>query len=385
VVLDTTPFYSESGGQVGDAGAIFSDAALFEVADTQKIKADVFGHHGTLQRGMLKVGDAVTAHVDAVARAATQRNHSVTHLMHKALREVLGEHVQQKGSLVNAQRTRFDFAHNAPVTDEQLREIEVRVNAEILTNAATQARVMDIESAQKTGAMMLFGEKYGESVRVIDIGESRELCGGTHVQRSGDIGLFKVVAESGVAAGVRRIEAVTGANALAYLQQLENTVDQAAQTLKAPTAELQTRIQQVLDHVKSLEKEVSALKGKLASSQGDELLAQAVDIKGVKLLVAMLEGADSKTLRETMDKLKDKLKTAVVVLAAVDGAKVQLAVGVTPDSVAKVKAGELVNFVASQVGGKGGGKPDMAMAGGTDASQLPAALASVLAWVSERL
>ena len=385
VVLDTTPFYSESGGQVGDAGAIFNDAALFEVADTQKIKADVFGHHGTLQKGMLKVGDAVTAHVDAVARAATQRNHSVTHLMHKALREVLGEHVQQKGSLVNAQRTRFDFAHNAPVTDEQLREIELRVNAEILTNAATQARVMDIESAQKTGAMMLFGEKYGENVRVIDIGESRELCGGTHVQRSGDIGLFKVVAESGVAAGVRRIEAVTGANALAYLQQLESTVEQAAQTLKSPTAELQSRIQQVLDHVKSLEKEVSALKGKLASSQGDELLAQAVDIKGVKLLVAMLEGADSKTLRETMDKLKDKLKTAEVVLAAVDGAKVQLAVGVTPDSTGKVKAGELVNFVASQVGGKGGGKPDMAMAGGTDASQLPAALASVLAWVSERL
>ena len=385
VVLDTTPFYSESGGQVGDAGAIFNDAALFEVADTQKIKADVFGHHGALQKGTLKVGDTVTAHVDAVARAATQRNHSVTHLMHKALREVLGEHVQQKGSLVNAQRTRFDFAHNAPVTDEQLREIELRVNAEILTNAATQARVMDIESAQKTGAMMLFGEKYGENVRVVDIGESRELCGGTHVQRSGDIGLFKVVAESGVAAGVRRIEAVTGANALAYLQQLESTVEQAAQTLKSPTAELQSRIQQVLDHVKSLEKEVSALKGKLASSQGDELLAQAVDIKGVKLLVAMLEGADSKTLRETMDKLKDKLKTAVVVLAAVDGAKVQLAVGVTPDSTGKVKAGELVNFVASQVGGKGGGKPDMAMAGGTDASQLPAALASVQAWVSERL
>ena len=385
VVLDTTPFYSESGGQVGDAGAIFNDAALFEVGDTQKIKADVFGHHGTLKAGSLQVGDAVTAHVDAALRAATQRNHSVTHLMHKALREVLGEHVQQKGSLVNAERTRFDFAHNAPVTDEQIHEIELRVNAEILTNAATQARVMDIESAQKTGAMMLFGEKYGESVRVIDIASSRELCGGTHVQRSGDIGLFKVVAESGVASGVRRIEAVTGANALAYLQQLESTVDQAAQTLKTPTAELQSRIQQVLDHVKSLEKEVSALKGKLASSQGDELLSQAVDIKGVKLLVAMLEGADSKTLRETMDKLKDKLKTAVIVLAALDGAKVQLAVGVTPDSVAKVKAGELVNFVASQVGGKGGGKPDMAMAGGTEPAKLPSALASVQGWVSAKL
>ncbi len=385
VVLDTTPFYSESGGQVGDAGAIFSDAALFEVADTQKIKADVFGHHGTLKSGALKVGDAVTAHVDGVLRAATQRNHSVTHLMHKALREVLGSHVQQKGSLVTPERTRFDFAHNAPVTDEQIRDIEARVNAEILSNAATAARVMDIESAQKTGAMMLFGEKYGETVRVMDIGGSRELCGGTHVQRTGDIGLFKVVAESGVAAGVRRIEAVTGENALSYLQQLEASVEQAALTLKSPAAELQSRIQQVLDHVKTLEKEVAALKGKLASSQGDELVSQALDIKGVKLLVAMLEGADTKTLRETMDKLKDKLKTAVIVLATVEGAKVQLAAGVTADSTAKLKAGELVNYVASQVGGKGGGKADMAMAGGTDPARLYAALDSVQAWVSERL
>ncbi len=385
VVLDTTPFYAESGGQVGDTGAIFNDAALFAVGDTQKIKANVFGHHGTLKSGALKVGDAVTAHVDGVLRAATQRNHSVTHLMHKALREVLGEHVQQKGSLVNGERTRFDFAHNAPLADEQIREIELRVNAEILANQPTLARVMDMESAQQTGAMMLFGEKYGESVRVMDIGGSRELCGGTHVQRCGDIGLFKVVAESGVASGVRRIEAVTGANALAYLQQLERTVDQAAHALKAPTAELQARIRQVLDHVKSLEKEVSALKGRLASSQGDELLAQVIEVKGVKLLVAMLEDADGKTLRETMDKLKDKLRTAVIVLAAVDGAKVQLAVGVTPDSVAKVRAGELVNFVASQVGGKGGGKADMAMAGGTEAAQLPAALASVRAWVSAKL
>ena len=233
--------------------------------------------------------------------------------------------------------------------------------------------------------MMLFGEKYGENVRVMDIGESRELCGGTHVQRTGDIGVFKVVAESGVAAGVRRIEAVTGGNALAYLQQLESTVEQAAHALKAPAAELQARIQQVLEHARALEKEVAALKGKVASSQGDEMLTRAVDIKGVKLLVAMLEGADSKTLRETMDKLKDKLKTAVIVLAAVDGTKVQLAVGVTADSVSRLKAGELVNYVASQVGGKGGGKADMAMAGGTDAAKLPAALASVQSWVSERL
>jgi alanyl-tRNA synthetase len=297
---------------------------------------------------------------------------------------VLGEHVQQKGSLVDAEKTRFDFTHNAPVSHAQILEIEKRVNEEILANAATQARVMDIESAQKTGAVMLFGEKYGETVRVLDIGSSRELCGGTHVQRTGDIGLFKVTSEGGVAAGVRRIEAITGANALAYLQQLESTVAQAAGTLKAPTAELQGRITQVLDQVRALEKEVSQLKGKLASSQGDELVAQAIDVKGIKVLAARLEGADAKTLRDTMDKLKDKLKTAAIVLAAVDGDKVQLAAGVTADSMGRVKAGELVNFVAQQVGGKGGGKPDMAMAGGTDASKLAGALASVQAWVAER-
>ena len=385
VVLDVTPFYSESGGQAGDVGNIFCESALFEVGDTQKIKADVFGHHGTLKTGTLKVGDLVTAHVNTVVRAATERNHSATHLMHKALREVLGEHVQQKGSLVNAERTRFDFAHNAPVTDAQCREIEVRVNAEILSNAATQSRVMDIESAQATGAMMLFGEKYGESVRVLDIGGSRELCGGTHVQRTGDIGLFKVVAESGVASGVRRIEAVTGQNALTYFQSLEDTVTQVAGALKAPVVEITDRLGHVLDHVKALEKEVAALKGKLASAQGDELMTQAVVVNGVKVLVAMLEGADTKTLRDTMDKLKDKLKTAVIVLVAVEGDKVQIAAGVTPDTIGKVKAGELVNFIAAQVGGKGGGKPDMAMAGGTEPAKLPAALASVLGWVSTKL
>ena len=385
VVLDTTPFYAESGGQVGDQGAVFNDAVLFEVADTQKIKADVFGHHGTLKNGSLRVGDAVTAHVDAAVRAASMRNHSATHLMHKALREVLGDHVAQKGSLVDADKTRFDFTHNAPVTDAQIREIEAKVNAEILENAAAQARVMDIESAKQTGAMMLFGEKYGDTVRVLDIGTSRELCGGTHVQRSGDIGFFKVTAESGVAASVRRIEAITGANALAYVQQLESTVTQASGTLKSAPTELQSRIDQVLDHVKALEKEVAQLKGKLASSQGDELMAQAMEYKGLKILAARLEGADAKTLRDTMDKLKDKLKTAVIVLAAVDGDKVQLAAGVTADSLGKVKAGELVNFVAQQVGGKGGGKPDMAMAGGTDASKLTTALASVHAWVAERV
>jgi alanyl-tRNA synthetase len=385
VVLDHTPFYAESGGQVGDMGDLVSGSARFEVGDTQKIKADVFGHHGTLAQGTLNVGDSLTATVRSGVRAATVRNHSATHLMHKALREVLGEHVQQKGSLVNDERTRFDFAHNAPVTDAQIADIEARVNHEILANASTQARVMDIESAQKTGAMMLFGEKYGETVRVLDIGSSRELCGGTHVQRTGDIGLFKVVSESGVAAGVRRIEAVTGANALAYVQGLERTVHEAAGSLRAPTAELNQRIHQVLDQVKGLEKELAALKGKLASSQGDELSGQAVELKGIKLLAARLPGADAKALRETLDKLKEKLKTAVVVLASVDGDKVQIAAGVTADTLGKVKAGELVNFVAQQVGGKGGGKPDMAMAGGTQPAGLDAALASVQGWVAERL
>jgi len=385
VVLDTTPFYAESGGQVGDSGVLVSGSASFAVEDTLKIKADVYGHHGTLTQGTLAVGDHVDAQVNTEVRAATVRNHSATHLMHKALREVLGDHVQQKGSLVNAERTRFDFAHNAPVTDAQIRQIEAKVNAEILANAAAQARVMDIESAQKTGAMMLFGEKYGETVRVLDIGSSRELCGGTHVKATGDIGLFKVVAEGGVAAGVRRIEAVTGANALAYLQSLEDSVAQAAGALKAPPTELNARLAQVLEQIKTLEKEVSALKGKVASAQSDELMTQALDVKGTKLLVAKLDGADAKTLRDTMDKLKDKMKSAIIVLAAVDGEKVNIAAGVTADNTGKVKAGEMANFVAQQVGGKGGGKPDMAMAGGTDAAALPNALASVQAWVTERL
>ncbi len=384
VVLDTTPFYSESGGQVGDQGFISAEGVQFGVEDTQKIKADVYGHHGVQTQGTLTVGDKVKAAVDGARRAATMRNHSVTHIMHKALREVLGDHVQQKGSLVDPDKTRFDFAHNAPVTREQILEIEKRVNAEILLNSDTQARVMDIESAQKTGALMLFGEKYGETVRVLDIGSSRELCGGTHVSRTGDIGLFKVMSESGVAAGVRRIEAITGAKALGYVQDLEAVIHSAAAMMKTQPAELEPRLAQVLDQMKALEREVGALKGKLASSQGDELLAQAVDVKGIKVLAAVLEGADVATLRNTMDKLKDKLKTAAIVLAAVNDGKVSLIAGVTADSIAKVKAGELVNFVAQQVGGKGGGKPDMAQAGGTDASGLPAALQGVAAWVGER-
>ena len=389
VVLSTTPFYAESGGQVGDQGRLTvgdtTKDGQFEVLDTQKIKADVFGHHGHVSYGTLKVGDAVTAQVNTGVRAQTVRNHSATHLMHKALREVLGGHVQQKGSLVNADRTRFDFTHNAPVLDVQIRQIEALVNAEVLANAATDASEMALEDAQKTGAVMLFGEKYGDSVRVLSIGSSKELCGGTHVGRTGDIGLFKIVAESGVAAGVRRVEAITGSNALSYVQSLENLVGTAASTFKAPPSELQHRIDQTLEHVKALEKEVAALKGKLASNQGDELMTQAVDVNGVKVLAARLEGADAKTLRDTLDKLKDKLKTAVIVLATVDGDKVQIAAGVTGDTTGKVKAGELVNFVAQQVGGKGGGKADIAMAGGTDAARLPGALASVMAWVTAKL
>ena len=313
------------------------------------------------------------------------RNHSATHLMHKALREVLGGHVQQKGSLVTADRTRFDFAHNAPMTNEQIRQVENIVNAEVLANAAVSADVMSIDDAQKTGAMMLFGEKYGDEVRVLGIGSSRELCGGTHVQRTGDIGLFTIVAEGGVAAGVRRVEALTGDNALAYVQGMESALGGVAGTLKVLRADVPARVISLLDQVRGLEKELDAIKGKLASAQGDELMAQAVDVGGIKVLAARLEGADAKALRETLDKLKDKLKTAVVVLASVDGGKVQLAAGVTADSIGRVKAGELVNFVAQQVGGKGGGKPDMAMAGGTDPSGLSVALASVAAWVASRV
>jgi alanyl-tRNA synthetase len=386
VVLDTTPFYAESGGQAGDEGLIHGNAGLiFATLDTQKIKADVFGHHGNVHSGSIKVGDSVTAKVNHEARSRTVRNHSATHLMHEALRAVLGTHVQQKGSEVTADRTRFDFAHNAPVTDAQITEIERLVNTEILNNAATQARVMPIEAAKETGAMMLFGEKYGDEVRVLTIGNSTELCGGTHVQATGDIGLFKIVAESGVAAGVRRVEAVTGQGALQYVQSLESTVQRAASALKSSPDELANRIAAMQLQVKELEKELAQAKGKLASNQGDGLASSAITVKGIQVLSAKLEGADAKALRDTMDQLKNKLKSAVIVLAAVEGDKVQIAAGVTADVMAKIKAGDLVNFVAGQVGGKGGGKPDMAMAGGTDASKLTEALASVQGWVSEKL
>ncbi|MBU9270334.1 alanine--tRNA ligase [Burkholderia gladioli] len=385
VVLDHTPFYAESGGQVGDQGVLANAATRFAVEDTLKVQADVIGHHGTVEQGTLKVGDTLRAEIDAARRARTERNHSVTHLMHKALREVLGSHVQQKGSLVDAEKTRFDFAHNAPMSDDEIRRVEAIVNAEILANAPGIVSNMSYDEAVKGGAMALFGEKYGDEVRVLDLGFSRELCGGTHVRRTGDIGFFKIVMEGGVAAGIRRVEAITGDNALRYVQELDARLNTAASMLKAQPAELTQRIGQVQDQVKSLEKELAALKSKLASSQGDELAQQAVDVKGVQVLAATLDGADSKTLRETVDKLKDKLKHAAVVLAAVEGGKVSLIAGVTAEASKQVKAGELVNFVAQQVGGKGGGRPDMAQAGGTEPANLPAALAGVQAWVASKL
>lgn len=384
IVLDHTPFYAESGGQVGDRGEIRA-GGLFAVEDTQKIQAAVFGHHGVLKTGKLSVGDAVTARVDAAARAATARNHSVTHLMHKALREVLGHHVQQKGSQVDPDKTRFDFAHNAPMTVEEIREVEELVNAEILANSATEARIMSLEDAQKSGAMMLFGEKYGDEVRVLAIGSSKELCGGTHVSRTGDIGLFKILSESGVAAGVRRIEAVTGGNALRYVQEQERRVQGISALLKAQPDEVAERVAGLMDNVRALEKELARLKSKLASAQGDGLADQAVEVAGTRVLAATLDGADVPTLREALDKLKDKLKSAAIVLASVSDGKVSLIAGVTPDLTGKIKAGELVNFVAQQVGGKGGGRPDMAQAGGTEPARLPEALASVPAWVAGKL
>lgn len=387
VVLDQTPFYAESGGQVGDQGEISSGTAclnLFRVEDTQKIQANVFGHHGELVTGELKVGDAVGAQVDQYQRNRTIRNHSATHLMHKALREVLGEHVSQKGSLVDAEKTRFDFAHHSAMTPEQIAQVERIVNEEILANAETQARVMDIESAKSAGAMMLFGEKYGDTVRVLDIGSSRELCGGTHVQRTGDIGLFKITSESGVAAGIRRVEATTGLGAMEFAQKAQAQVDAIAQSLRVPAAEATAKIAQMMDQVKNLEKELDRLKSKLAASQGNDLAEQAVDVDGVKVLAAKLEGADVKQLREAADKLRDKLGNAALVLATVLEGKVSLIASVSKEATAKVKAGDLVNFVAQQVGGKGGGRPDMAQAGGTQPEHLDAALASVVDWIKSK-
>ncbi len=388
VVLDTTPFYAESGGQVGDTGQLLgvNGTATFAVLDTQKIQPNVFGHHGKLSAGTLKLGQVVSAQVNTEYRARTVRNHSATHLMHKALRDVLGSHVQQRGSLVDADKTRFDFAHDAPISDADIAKVETLVNAEVLANNAAQAQVMSYDDAVKGGAMALFGEKYGDTVRVLDIGFSRELCGGTHVARTGDIGLFKVVSEGGVAAGVRRIEAVTGGNALAWVQNLNATAQRAAAALKTQPAELPERIALLQEQLKAVEKELEQARAKLASSAGNALTDQALTLAaGFKLLVTEVQGVDPKDLRSMVDQLKDRLKSAVVLLAArsADG-KISLVGGVTADLSGKIKAGDLVGFVATQVGGKGGGRPDMAMGGGTDLAALSGALASVKAWAESR-
>lgn len=385
IMLDHTPFYAESGGQVGDHGELLASNGTFTVTDTQKIKTNVFGHKGSLRKGLMATGDKVLAEVNLVARARTERNHSATHLMHKALREVLGAHVQQKGSLVDADKTRFDFVHYQPMSEAEILKVEALVNAEILSNVATEACVMRIKDAQKTGAMMLFGEKYGEEVRVLQIGSSRELCGGTHVKRTGDIGFFKIRDQSGVAAGVRRVEAVTGEGALEYVQQCEMQLLQISETLKAPLQEVTQKITQMVGSVKQLEKELAKLKSKFAGTQSSDLVNQVKEVKGVKLLTACLEGADAKTLRETLDGCKDKLKSCIVVLGTIEAGGVVLIAGVTDDLTVKVKAGELVNFVALQVGGKGGGRPDMAQAGGTQPDNLLAALDSISSWIEQKL
>lgn len=384
VVLNQTPFYAESGGQVGDVGVLSSTTAKARVLDTTKVQLDVFGHHVTVEKGVLNIGERLDAQVDIVRRAAILRNHSATHLLHHALRSVLGEHVQQKGSLVDADKTRFDFAHNAAVTADEITQIEKLVNQEILNNTTTCAQNMAFDAAKETGAMMLFGEKYGDDVRVLNIGSSIELCGGTHVKATGDIGLFKIISESGVAAGVRRIEAVTGMNALSHTQKLSQQLAMAANALKTAPAELVERIVQSQNEMKTLEKELHAAQVKIAAAHGIDLVAQAIDINGVKVLAVTIDGADIDMLRNTMDGLKDKLVHAVIVLAGATD-KITLLAGVTKELTGRVKAGDVVNFVAQQVGGKGGGRPDLAQAGGTDLGTLPSAMSSVQGFVLEKL
>ncbi|HEZ1901479.1 TPA: alanine--tRNA ligase [Neisseria meningitidis] len=386
VVIDFTPFYAESGGQVGDVGYIFSGENRFEVRDTQKIKAAVFGQFGVQTSGRLKVGDSVTAKVDDEIRNANMRNHSATHLMHKALRDVLGEHVEQKGSLVTAESTRFDISHPQAVTAEEIAEVERRVNEAILANVAVNAAIMSMEDAQKTGAMMLFGEKYGEEVRVLQMGGfSTELCGGTHVSRTGDIGLFKIISEGGIAAGVRRIEAITGLNALKWAQEQERLVKDIIAETKAQTEkDVLAKIQAGAAHAKALEKELAKAKAELAVHAGAKLLDDAKDLGAAKLVAAQIE-ADAAALREIVTDLTGKSDNAVILLAAVNDGKVSLCAGVSKPLTGKVKAGDLVKFAAEQVGGKGGGRPDLAQAGGTDAGKLPAVLDSVKDWVGAKL
>jgi len=387
VVLDKTPFYAESGGQVGDRGVIatgISSHTTFKVSDTQKVQPEVFGHHGEVVSGQIKVGDSVTSEVDSDHRSATMFNHSATHLLHAALRSVLGSHVQQKGSLVDASKTRFDFSHPKPLSQVEVEEIEIVVNEAIRGNANVNARVMNYDAAIESGAMALFGEKYGDEVRVVGMGEfSTELCGGTHVARTGDIGLFKIVAESGVASGVRRIEAVTGQGAIDYLHKRERQLTDVASVLKVGTDGLNDRVTQMIDNVRQLEKELSRVKAKLASSQGDDLSAKVREINGIQVLATQLDDADVAALRAAVDQLKSKFKTAIVLLSSVNDGKVTLIAGVTSDLTKKYKAGDLVNFVAKQVGGKGGGRPDMAQAGGTQPELLDEAIESVFSWVRD--
>ena len=385
VVLEQTPLYAESGGQVGDHGRLETTSARFEVQDTQK-QGTVITHIGNVTEGVLAVGDSANVYVDFERRQATILNHSGTHLLHAALRQVLGEHVQQKGSLVDPERLRFDFAHYEPVTSEQLAEIEALVNSQIRSNAMAETRVMSMDAAVESGAMALFGEKYGDEVRVLSIGDfSVELCGGTHVKHAGDIGLLKITSETGIASGVRRIEAVTGATALQWVAANEQRLQRIAGMVKSSREEAEEKIAQLQDKYRLLEKELQQMKGKLASNQGSDLASQAVDINGIKVLAARIEGADNKMLRETLDQLKNKLGSAAVVLGAVDGDKIMLVAGVTSDQTGSIKAGELVNQVAQQVGGKGGGRPDMAQAGGNQPEHLETALASVPEWVAQQL
>jgi alanyl-tRNA synthetase len=386
VVLDRTPFYAESGGQVGDQGELRFSDGVFVVSDTQQQANGAFMHFGKVTHGVVKARGAVEAHVDASTREATARNHSATHLLHAALRQILGEHVTQKGSLVDSERLRFDFSHSEGLTAEQLTEIEILVNEQIRANLPVETRVMDFDAARKAGAMALFGEKYGDEVRVLSMGDfSIELCGGTHVGRTGDIGLLRIVSEGGIASGVRRIEAVTGERALQRVHDDDRRLHQIAALLKGSRDDVVDRVQQVLERNRQLEKEVNQLKGKLASNAGSDMASQAVDINGVKVLAARLDGGDAKALRDTVDQLKQKLGTAAVVLATVNGDKVNLAAGVTRDAIGRLKAGDLVNHVAVQVGGKGGGRPDMAMAGGNDPAALDGALASVKEWVRSKV
>jgi alanyl-tRNA synthetase len=386
VVLDQTPFYAESGGQVGDCGELLAGNGTFSVSDTQKIQANVFGHHGILRSGRLVIGDKILAEVNPLTRTNTANNHSATHLLHAALRKVLGQHVTQKGSLVDANRARFDFSHHSPVTANELRQIENLVNEQIRHNQTVETQLMKYDDAIKHGAMALFGEKYADEVRVIGMGEfSVELCGGTHVAHSGDIGFFKIISESGVAAGIRRVEAVTGKAAVEYAQQRDAQLLDIASALKASPQEITQKLTQIIDNVRHMEKELTRLKSKLASSQSDELAEQVHVVHGIKVLAVCLESANAKALREALDKFKDKLKSCIVVLASTEAGKVTLIAGVTPDLTEKVKAGELVNFVAKQVGGKGGGRADMAQAGGTQPDNLPTALESVADWVGEKI